>query len=191
MLQKTAKIISILTLAPAIALYVLLLLFFYDPSHFYDPLQFTLAVVFLTLLPISAYPLQPFIPSFRDGGRDAQRKLAFVMAVTGYTLGIFCAALFGATARYFTVYAAYFLSGLVLTFFNKVLKIKASGHACGVAGPLVLCFCYLGGWSFLLALILPAVYWSRLQMGRHKLSELFIGSAVSTVCTLAAVWVIG
>ncbi|MDV3429060.1 MAG: hypothetical protein LIR50_18870, partial [Bacillota bacterium] len=65
--------------------------------------------------------------------------------------------------------------------------IKASGHACGVMGPVLICIYFLGKYSWFFLLIIPIVFWSRLKMGRHTLRELLLGTSVSFCCGLLSI----
>ena len=69
---------------------------------------------------------------------------------------------------------------------TRFFKIKASGHACGVAGPIFSLIYFLGPWVLLGLLLLAAVYWASLSMKRHDKSELLIGSTVPTYAFLLA-----
>lgn len=65
---------------------------------------------------------------------------------------------------------------------NKVFKIKASGHACGIVGP-VLLFVYFGLYIPAIvgtALVLP-VYISSVRTKQHTLPQLIGGSAIPAV----------
>jgi len=85
---------------------------------------------------------------------------------------------------------SYFLSGLVLFFVNGAFRFRASGHSCGVAGPLTLLVHFVGQKALVMVAILVAVFWSRLALGRHTLSELLAGSAIGIGSTLAVLLVL-
>ena len=85
--EKWAKALRIVTVAPFLALLTLLLLWLTRPEVFRGPGDLLMAAVFLTGLPLLAYPLQHWIPKLRAGGRETQRKLAIVLAVAGYLGG--------------------------------------------------------------------------------------------------------
>lgn len=172
------KVIRILTLAPIMALIALTVLFFYKPEAFGGWLNYLLSVLFLTVFPLLAYPLQPIIPKFTDMGRSGQRALAIIAAVIGYIAGIVYALLARVSKQLLIVFLTYLFSGLLIALFNKVFNIRASGHACGVAGPVAYLF-YIFGWYALLGLpVLGLVYWSSLKMKRHTIKQLIFGSAI-------------
>jgi len=190
MKEKSAKIISYVTIAPVMAFCMLTFLYFADSRHFQNSTYYILAVICLTVIPILAYPVQPLLPQFKDEGRNGQRKLAFIFVILGYTLGITSAFVFNAPEPYLIIYISYFLSGLILTIVNKLLKIKASGHACGVMGPIIICIYFFGNYSWLFLLLLPIVFWSRMKIGRHTLKELLLGATISLFCTLLSIIII-
>lgn len=190
-MQKLAKAVSVLTVAPLLALTLLSWVYFADPASFGGLAQYLLAILFLTVLPILAYPLQKILPKFREQGRDGQRQLAFIMAVLGYTLGILCAAISRAPRSIWLIYLTYFFSGILLTLCNKFTKIRASGHACGVAGPIAMLI-YMQGISALpMLILLPIVYWARLRMKRHTVSDLLLGTLTPLVSMGLALLVCG
>lgn len=189
-MYKFAKAVRIATLAPIIAFILVTLVYFLIPASF-GVTEYILAIVFLTVLPLLGYPLQPFIPKFRDKGREGQRNLAMLMAVIGYVLGIVFALCMNVTGILLVIYLTYLFSGLIMVLFNKVLKIRASGHACGFAGPLAVIICLFGAWAYTGLALLVLVFWACLKMKRHTLSQLFIGSLIPVLALLLALLVTG
>lgn len=179
---KAAKFIRILTVPPIMAGALILILALRRGQIFRGPADILLAVICLMVLPVLAYPLQPFIPGFRDKGRKGQRNLAFVCTIIGYTAGVIIGCIFHVSAALQFVLNVYLLSVVLLTFFNKVLHIKASGHACSVAGPLVMLIYQIGPVMILpCVLIGGGVVWSSLVLKRHTLSELGFGALTSVL----------
>jgi len=186
-LNKLAKTIRIITVAPIMAFVALSILYIIKPDIFQNNLNYRLSVLFLTVLPLLAYPLQPFVPGFRHKGREGQRNLAIIMAVTGYLGGIISALCMHMPNAVWLIYLTYFLSGLGILFFNKVLKIRASGHACGVVGPFSLINYFIGAKTFLIAAILIPVYWACLKLKRHTLPQLVLGSLIPVFALITIV----
>lgn len=182
---KIAKLFRILTLAQLLAFATICTMFAYDASWFGNSgLLFALAVVFLTVLPLSAYPLQPIIPGFRGKGREGQRSLAMLFAVGGYILGCITNLFLDAPAVLWLVYLDYLLSGMIILVLNKVFHLRASAHACGVAGPAVM-LAYLGiAPALAVGVVLYALsLWGSLVMKRHTLPQ-FLGGSVVPVAVL-------
>ncbi len=112
--QQLAKIIRVVTIPPVMALLLIIVLFFTRGDFFGSPLNLALAILFLVVLPILGYPLQPLIPYSRDRGRDGQRSLAMWMASAGYVLGVITAVLLPVSDYLLIIYLTYLLSGLSL-----------------------------------------------------------------------------
>ena len=74
--------------------------------------------------------------------------------------------------------------GLALT--SRFPKLRASGHACGVSGPLTVLI-YLHGLRWLAPglAVLAAMFWSSITLGRHTLRQLLLGAAAPDVIFLA------
>ncbi|WIV11946.1 phosphatase PAP2 family protein [Proteiniborus sp. MB09-C3] len=181
---KIAKIISILTVVPVIAFALLIILFRQCSYVFNNSFAWCIfAFLFLFLMPISAYGLKNIIPKYRNKGRSGERKLAFITGVMGYIIGTIVCIIFKAPKGLTTIFLSYLVSGIVLTFVNKVIKFKASGHACGVSGPMTLFIYFVGRKAWYALILLPMVFWSRINMGRHTIKELIAGTIIGIVST--------
>ena len=185
------KLIRIVTLAPVLAAVSLTLLHLAPQPVYRGTGDYLLALVWLTVFPLLAYPLQPLIPKYRDRGREGQRKLAIVMAVLGYLGGTACSLITRACAGLRLVYLEYLLSGCLIFVFNKLLHVRASGHACGVAGPVAYLTWFWGPWALCGAAVLALVYWASLKMGRHTLRELAWGTALPVAALCGALALTG
>ena len=176
--DKLAYFIRVVTLAPFMALVLLITLWLRAPETFGNLLSFAATVFFLTGLPLLAYPLQPLFKKFREAGREGQRKLAMLFAVIGYIGGLIFAIATGATQDVRIIYIAYLISGLLVTLTNKVLHFKASGHACGVAGPFML-LVYFGQPIGYFGFAVLAITWlASLYMKRHSWTQLLAGNPI-------------
>lgn len=175
-----SKLVRVITVPPVLIGVLLALLWFCAEGVFSGVSTLVFSFLFLAVIPVLAYPVSVILPSVRRGGRNAQRSLAFVFSLVGYLGVVVYGFAAGVTRRLMLLYLTYFLSALILTFFNKALKIRASGHACAVTGPLLLPAYYIG-WQWLAPclLVLGLVYLSSLILKRHSLRELLTGSACS------------
>lgn len=190
MKEKIAKVISLVTVVPIMALFTVILSFIYKRQYFNGVGWFIYTIIFLTVLPLLAYPLHILIPSSRVKGRNGERKMAFILAIISYVLGTLITFILDAPLIVKKIFMAYLLSGIFLTFVNRALKFKASGHACGVAGPITL-LAHLLGTNFLwLFLLIPVVFWSRISLDRHTIKELITGTFVGIISTIIAVSII-
>lgn len=78
----TAPAVRKLTLAPLLAAVMLLYLYTVQPGIFGSVRVLFQQLLFLSLFPLLAYPVQPLIPVFRDKGRDGQRHLAMILRLS-------------------------------------------------------------------------------------------------------------
>ena len=111
-----------------------------------------------------------------------QRGLAFVFSLIGY-LGTFLYGFFRAVPeRLQLVLDSYLLSVILLFLVNFVFRIKASGHACSVTGPLAL-LVYFTGLIYLIPCLAAEalIFFASLRTGRHTLKQLIQGMAVALV----------
>lgn len=127
-----------ITVAPIMAAIMLTAFFIFTPEIFQSAFMYVLSLFFLGILPMLAYPLQKYIPPYKNKGRDGQRTLAMIFAVSGYILGIVAGLLAHAPEETLLIYLEYLLSGMVILLFNKCFHKKISGHACGVFAVLFL-----------------------------------------------------
>ena len=184
--MKFAKIVRIITVAPVMAMAALSVMFAVVPSVFGKWYLYAIAMLFLGVLPLLAYPLQPVIPHFKDKGREGQRTLAMIFAVSGYVLGCITNLFLSAPVSLWIIYLDYLISGILVLVINKAIGLKASAHACGVAGPTALVM-YLG----VNAVLVPGIIlylgalWASVKMKRHTWQQ-FIGGAFISLGVLLA-----
>lgn len=68
--ERFALAVRKLTLAPVLAGVMLCVIRFYRTEVFQKDIQFAYSILFLTVFPVLAYPLQKYIPHVREQGRD-------------------------------------------------------------------------------------------------------------------------
>lgn len=181
-MSKLARILNIVTVPPLVSLLILSWLFFSSRFDF-SAGWYLLSLLLLVITPVSGYFFKNFIPAIRDQGREGERKLAFIMSLTGYTLGAIIAFVCKGSPLVIIIFLGYLLSVLLLTVVNVFTNLKASGHACGVSGPITLLL-YAAGWKSLpVLLVLPVVFWTRLVSGRHTWPELIAGALIGILAT--------
>ncbi len=97
--------------------------------------------------------------------------------------------LLGGPAELRAALLSYALATLGFVLITPVSNLSL--HAAGVAGAAV-CLVYVFGWWGLPAfLLLPAVFWARLALGRHTPAELALGAIVGGVGTWISFYLIG
>lgn len=181
-LYVTAKIIRVVTIPPVMVGTLILLLSVLRPDVIANAGESFMTLLFLAIIPILAYPISIMIPSIRAKGRDGQRNLAFVFSAVGYAGGLVYGLAAGVGEALMVIFGTYFLSVIFLTMLNKVIKVKASGHACSIAGPIGLVCYFLPPICIPICLLLyAAIFWASVHMGRHTVKEFILGSVSSPV----------
>lgn len=182
-MNKVYKIIRVATVPPIMASALFIILGAYRTLGLVDTL---LGILFLGILPILSYPLQRFIPYYKDKGREGQRNLAIIFSVVGYILGCVLALIFDAPLNTVVfIYLDYLISGVLIAVFNKLFHLKASGHACGIVGPVAM----LIYWGLYIpaavgAVLTVFVFISSIKMKRHTFLQLVGGSAITVSALL-------
>lgn len=180
---RIAKFIRILTVPPLMAAALILTLRFSPAGGISSNSVALLSLLFLAVVPILAYPIAAAIKPLRDKGREGQRNAAFVMSVLGYTSAGVYGALIRLDAQVLFIYGTYFFSVVLLLLCNKLLKRRASGHACSVVGPMLLIIYFVGGWAVPICLAAYcASFWASVALKRHTVREYLLG----TVCCVLA-----
>ena len=176
------KIARILTLAQILAAFSLFILYMERPFIYPTGWHFAYMLFFLGILPLLAYPLQPFVPHFKDKGRDGQRTLAMIFALFGYVFCLIACAFTKASADMWLICLEYLISGLLIFVFNKVFHLRVSAHCCGSACPIFLLL-YFGLYvpSAIMAVLTVIAYISSVKMKRHTVPQLIGGSLVSVL----------
>ena len=181
-MNRVYKIIRVATVPPLMASLLFVILGLYNITAWIDS---WLGVLFLGILPILAYPLQRFIPYFKDKGREGQRNLAIIFAVVGYIVGCTLALIFKAPKAVVLIYFDYLLSGILIAVFNKFFHLRASGHACGIVGPIAMLI-YFGLYlpAAIGAIMTVFVFISSIKMKRHTFLQLIGGSTITVSALL-------
>ena len=171
-----AKIIRIISVPPVMITFLLVILNTTRPDIFRNNVEVLTSIILLGIVPVLAYPFQLLFSSLEDKGRIMQRKLAFIFSLIGYAAALLWAILVHTSKELLMICATYFISVVILTFFNKVLKKRASGHACSITGPLVFLI-YLVDWKLIFPCLIIAtlIFWSSLYLQRHTKTDLFYG----------------
>lgn len=175
-MKAFAKAIRIITVAPLAAAALILTLFCLLTGAFADILHMAAALITLCLIPLAAYPISLIWK--RAARRDRQRRLAIILSVAGYISGFAFAMLTDATVTELMLYGTYLISGIIIAASTFLFRIKCSGHACGIAGPIVFLSVTTSYWFMFGFLLLIPVFWSSLKMHRHTVSQLISGAVV-------------
>lgn len=187
MKERIAKIIRIITVPPFLVAALIIILYFQKSDIFRGITDYTAALVFLGLFPVLVYPIWAVIPKLKEKGREGQRNLAFIGTLIGYTFAFLYGELSGAVPELKLIFRTYFIAVLLLTFANKVLKKRASGHACSVVSPTLFLYCFVGWYTLSVCIFIIAVsFWGSLTLKWHKPMEFLGGSIVCILSFISA-----
>ncbi len=75
--------------------------------------------------------------------------------------------------------------------FNLLLRVKASGHAAGVAGPIAALMYLYGLVAAPLIALLPLVAWARVAAKGHNLWQTVVGALLSLSIAVTVLWLFG
>ena len=178
-MDRLSKITRKITVPPVFAAMLLIIVYIAFPNGIGSVWHLIGAIFFLGVLPLLAYPLQQYIPKFKDRGREGQRSLAMLFSFSGYAIGTIVAYIASAPARLKMIYLEYLLCGIAMLVINKAFHLKASGHACGIVGPVaMLCFFGLLIPAVIGTAIIVPVFLSSIKTKQHTLPQLMGGSAI-------------
>ena len=190
MKQKLAHAVRVVSVPPVMVSLLVLVLAVFARDVFKSGLEVFAMLFFLAIVPLLAYPLSWLIPQVRRKGREGQRNLAFALTAVGYALGWVYGRFVSGNRELLLVYTIYLLSLLLLLLWNKVFRLRASGHACSVTGPTVLAGYYLG-WAGVVigAACYALIFWASVTTGRHKWDE-FLGGSVLCIAACGVSWLL-
>ena len=183
---KIAKIVRGVAIPPTFVLILSVLMYLLRRSAFRGFFDLSVMIFALALCPALAYPLAKIIPYYKNKGRAGSRSLAFITSAVGYAIGTLYAFLGNASNDLKFIFGGYIVALAALTVLNKLFHLKASGHACGIVGPLLYTVYYFGI-IFLIpcALIAALVVWASIYRKSHTPKELLLGAlcAITGFCT--------
>ena len=180
--KSLAKIIRIIAIPPTFVVALSCFMYFLHPSMFRNVADLIAIIIFLALIPALAYALAPILPPFKSMGRKGSRALAFITSAVGYIGGALYSFATHAGDDLKFIFAGYLIALIMLTVFNKLFKMKASGHACGILGPLLYAVYFFGFLWLIPCLALGfAVVWASIYRKSHTPKELMLGGLCACV----------
>lgn len=187
---RVAHIVRIVSVPPVMVGILLLLLYTLREDVFASGWEFAASLGGLTVLPVLAYPVSVMIPALREKGREGQRSLAMYFSTVGYVAVFVYGLIAGVGTGLMHIYAGYLFSVVIILVGNKVFKVRISGHACSVSGPLVYSGYFLGLWGILVGVVCwIVILWASLVMKRHTFRE-FIFGTLTCLFSFAVGWLI-
>lgn len=184
-IEKFTRVITI----PAIVsgLTVLVLYLFADNAM--STVDFIVSEVCLMLIPALAYPIREIFHIGKDR-REGQRSTAMVFSAVSYVGGSVWALAANASSITKVLFSSHVISVAVLLILNKLVRFKASGHACSTTAPTVILAWQLNAYLLIpCVLLISAVYRSSIKLKQHTLPQLLAGSAVSVCAAILSILV--
>jgi membrane-associated phospholipid phosphatase len=117
-----------------------------------------------------------------------KRTLPLLFAVGSYITGFFVLYSINAPAPTTTLMFIYFTNTLTILFINMSWKISI--HAMGVAGPTAALTYVFGFPGIIFGLIIPLVMWSRVELGKHTVLQVFVGALLGLIITAVQLYYI-
>jgi hypothetical protein len=138
------------------------------------------AAVFLGVIPLAGYVL-PALVRRTAGNERVQRLVSFLVNLVSYPVGAVILLIGQAPPVLSAIAWSYVATVAALALVN--LFYKASGHASGVAGPVVAFFMLYGAWALPSLLLLPLVVWARVKVKGHTWPQTVAGALIAAVAT--------
>ena len=187
---KIAHAVRIISIPPVMVGILLVLIFTLRDDVITTAAEMVASLLGLTVLPVLAYPVSFIVPSIRKKGREGQRSLAMYFSTVGYVAVFVYGLIAGVGTGLMHIYAGYLFSVVIILVSNKVFKVRVSGHACSVSGPLVYSGYFLGIWGIIVgAVCWCVILWASLVLKRHTLKEFLLGTLTCLV-SFAIGWLI-
>lgn len=190
-----ARVISRLTPAPLVNLYVGMIFSLYSPiglGSFLTPLSnIVLCIIMMVILPIT-----PILYSARKGKVDLDvsewesRSKYFLFSLPFYAGAFIVYSLLGSVIMS-ALAAAYFTVTSGVTIANQ--KSKVSVHGAGIGGPGTALFFVFGWLALPIVVIWILVIWSRTVLKQHSLTQSIGGvllGIIITLCTYPFVYIV-
>lgn len=105
-----------------------------------------------------------------------------IIANISYIIGYFVLYILDAPLFLKSIFAVYVITTIILTAITSFWKI--SFHASWITFIGVTFYILLGRWALFLLLLIPLVGWARVNIKRHTVMQIILGSALSAVISL-------
>lgn len=194
-MNKVAKIVRIITVAPICAFILCTTLLIKDNSIYSNIFMYFTCILCLCIIPSISYIVErkfhlynKFHPELEL--RFAERKLAIWFSTISYIVLALIVLLTNQSNILKEMVLTYTFSGLFIFIFSIIIHIDPSGHICGFVGPVAF-LSYSVSWLNLL--FLPLIYfivWSSLKLKRHTFLQLSLGGIIPIVSLLIAILII-
>ncbi len=187
--RKSAKIIRIVTVPPVSASVLIALLALSSDGFFRSTSEILISIIFIVIFPILAYPVSYLSGHVCSKKREGQRELAMWLSLIGYSLAVMSGLSGNKSSNLIFIFSVYLVSAALLLLFDKVLKIKASGHACSLAGTVfIACYYYSLLAGIIGGIVFAIVFRASVVSGRHTSGEFVTGALLCAFAFLMS-WI--
>jgi membrane-associated phospholipid phosphatase len=185
--DRVANIVSTLSNAPLIALFVFIGLGYYFLSGA-DFITVTLVTVcFSVVIPsIIAYAWIKNKDLELDMPNKEDRLYPLFWILLSYLLGVLVLHNISAPPVITVLMFCYFSNTLVVLIISLFWKISI--HSVGIAGPVAILIYVFGYSGLLFLLLIPLVMWSRLFLKRHTRNQVIAGASMGFALTAAQIY---
>lgn len=182
-MKRLAKIIRLITIPTNLFFAAFLLICFTNRDSFPTVFSVIIPVILIGGVVLVSY-LVSFIIVKKKTNLDlrrCQRFLAFIFSFIGYLAAFIISICCKFSRLEMTFISTYFFTVCFLSIFN-LFKIKASGHAAGIFGPLIYVCYFINIWYFIpCSIILFSSMWASLYLNRHTLKQFLLGFVCTTL----------
>jgi len=194
-MNKVAKIVRIITVAPICA-FILCTTLLVKDSSIYSSIFMYLACIFcLCIVPSISYLVErkfhlynKFCPDLDP--RSAERKLAIWFSTISYIILAVVVLLTHQSDILKEMVLTYTFSGAFIFLFSIIIHINPSGHICGFIGPVAFLSYSVSWWNLLFLPLIYFVVWSSLKLKRHTVLQLILGGIIPVVSLLLAILIV-
>lgn len=185
--HKLASIISTLTTAPLIAIFVFLLINYHLLRGNEFIIVTAISILFAAIIPSIIALI--WIKDQRieiDMPRKEDRFYPLLWIILTYIIGVTVLFIISAPPITTVLMLCYFTNTLAVLIISLFWKISI--HAIGVAGPVV-ALIYVFGYVGLISIILvPLVIWSRTYLRRHTIYQAIAGASLGFILTTLQIY---
>lgn len=193
-MNKLAKIVRIITVAPIMALVLCSVLLArgdaYNGIYMYFVCLFCLGV-----LPALSYVIEAkthFVAKRHPemSSRECMRRLAIYMSNLGYIALTVVVYVTHQPALLKEMALTYLFSGMLIYIFSIILNIDASGHSCGFIGPVAFLAYNVSWWFLFLLPLFFILAWSSLKLKRHTPFQVVLGAVIPVLSFVLALAIV-
>lgn len=183
--RRLARWMTIVLAPPYMSMVVLLILglthrvLLIHPKYRHD---FFVGILFLAVIP--AFTSQDNTVAFPRLQLPQRRKIAFIASLVCYIIFAGYCIVRSTHPLLMTVGFSYLITVVLLIFTNCFFR--ASGHASGVGGPIILFHLLFQGWALLTLPLFPLLAWARLATREHDLYQVLAGFGIGLLSTWGA-----